>query len=286
MECSTEGCIRGVFAKGLCHNHYDAQRKAAAPRCARDGCGSNASKRGFCEPHYRKLLAEQAARCLIDGCGRAVVSKGLCDAHRRRRDKHGHLEPMRAADWGGRGRHPLYQSWAWQRRHNRLAPEWFDFWRFVADVGERPTRHRLTRGNPAQPIGPDNFVWQPLDLIIAEGADRREKQRLWQAAYRRKNPGKARSSKFKHAYGITLDEYEAMASAQGYRCAICGERETALHKVTLEPRNLAVDHCHATGKVRALLCTRCNGGLGNFNDDPELLRKAIAYLESHIAAPK
>jgi hypothetical protein len=62
-----------------------------------------------------------------------------------------------------------------------------------------------------------------------------------------------------------------LLSAQDGRCAICGaERGT---------RRLAIDHDHTTGFIRGLLCVRCNTGLGSFRDDPELLRKAIEYLD-------
>jgi hypothetical protein len=48
------------------------------------------------------------------------------------------------------------------------------------------------------------------------------------------------------------------------------------------PRSMPVDHSHATGKVRALLCTSCNRGLGFFKDSPELLIEAAKYLELHL----
>jgi hypothetical protein len=73
-------------------------------------------------------------------------------------------------------------------------------------------------------------------------------------------------------YGITRQEYDDMLAAQGGGCAICGG---------LTRRRPNVDHCHKTGKVRAILCHLCNQGLGSFRDNPDLLRKAIAYLEIH-----
>lgn len=84
-------------------------------------------------------------------------------------------------------------------------------------------------------------------------------------------------------YGITLDEYNAMLEKQDGVCAICGNPE-----VKAQARNgtngiknldsLLVDHDHKTGKVRGLLCYRCNTGIGKLNDDPNLLRKAARYI--------
>jgi len=61
-----------------------------------------------------------------------------------------------------------------------------------------------------------------------------------------------------------------MVAAHGDSCAICGRSNS--------DRRLAVDHCHRTLRVRGLLCTACNRGLGFFGDDPERLAAAIRYL--------
>lgn len=74
-------------------------------------------------------------------------------------------------------------------------------------------------------------------------------------------------------YGITIDEYNAMLMKQNNQCAICGKTPEE------NGRGLAVDHDHVTGKIRALLCLSCNNGLGQFNDDVELLQSAITYLK-------
>jgi len=77
--------------------------------------------------------------------------------------------------------------------------------------------------------------------------------------------------------GMSVIDYRLMQLAQLDRCAICGEPETQTYKGKV--KRLAVDHDHATGEVRALLCSQCNRGLGMLGDNPERLRAAAAYLE-------
>lgn len=72
-------------------------------------------------------------------------------------------------------------------------------------------------------------------------------------------------------FGLDIAEYERLVAAQGGVCALCG-------KTCSTGRQLAADHCHAGGHVRGLLCSKCNTGLGMFDDDPVLLSKAAAYL--------
>lgn len=77
-------------------------------------------------------------------------------------------------------------------------------------------------------------------------------------------------------YGITRAQYEVMLAEQGGVCAICGELpSTGMGKA------FHVDHDHATGIVRGLLCGECNTGLGKFKDDPRMVETAAAYLHKH-----
>jgi hypothetical protein len=80
-------------------------------------------------------------------------------------------------------------------------------------------------------------------------------------------------------YGITPKDYHDMHEAAGGVCAICDQPETALDRLG-NIRRLSVDHDHETGFIRGLLCAKCNPALGLLNDDPELLRNAITYLEA------
>lgn len=111
----------------------------------------------------------------------------------------------------------------------------------------------------------------------------RDERRRYIKQYKKQNPIKYRritqNANLKKDFGITIKQYEAMLFTQNDVCAICGRRETATFKGKV--KQLAVDHNHATDKNRALLCTKCNTGLGGFEDDPERLEKAAAYLRYH-----
>lgn len=102
-------------------------------------------------------------------------------------------------------------------------------------------------------------------------------------ALRKVKPDLFRSADLKKNFGITLGDYNVILEAQGGVCAICLGKESVVDNRTQKPRNLAVDHDHDTDEVRGLLCMACNQGLGNFREDAQTLRSAIAYLESRKA---
>jgi Recombination endonuclease VII len=77
-------------------------------------------------------------------------------------------------------------------------------------------------------------------------------------------------------YRCTPEAYRAMLEAQGGKCAICREAPTARFKGRL--KQLSVDHDHITGRIRALLCSGCNAGLGHFRNNPFFLIAAAQYL--------
>lgn len=81
-------------------------------------------------------------------------------------------------------------------------------------------------------------------------------------------------------YGLTIEHYEAMLESQGGVCAICEEAEPGKRRDG-SPKPLAVDHDHDTGKVRGLLCGRCNAALGGLRDSPKLVRRLLRYLKTH-----
>ena len=76
-----------------------------------------------------------------------------------------------------------------------------------------------------------------------------------------------RERHLQHSYGMTEDDVAAMLEAQHGVCAICQVADAA-----------HIDHDHATGAVRGMLCFRCNAALGQFGDDPEVLVRAARYL--------
>lgn len=91
---------------------------------------------------------------------------------------------------------------------------------------------------------------------------------------------RARRTHLSVTYGISIDEYESMLKAQNGLCAICRKPEVTVDRRRPgEVRKLAVDHCHTTGKIRGLLCAKCNAAIGHFKESIESIRSALAYLE-------
>ena len=89
----------------------------------------------------------------------------------------------------------------------------------------------------------------------------------------------SRSKHLKRTYGMAPEEYLALFDAQNGVCAACGRPETTNDPRTKQVKNLQIDHCHTTGKVRALLCKECNGALGHLHDDVERIRLLLRYAE-------
>ena len=110
----------------------------------------------------------------------------------------------------------------------------------------------------------------------------REKSHKYEAAHpgqgcsrsqkwRREHPEQARATRRKYRYGINTEEQKQLLVDQKGICAICGDATAKLE----------MDHSHVTGKVRGWLCKKCNVGLGHFNDDSILLRKALEFIDNN-----
>lgn len=101
----------------------------------------------------------------------------------------------------------------------------------------------------------------------------------YQDKYRLNHPDWNRGKHLRSAYGMSVEEYDQLERLQNFVCAICKGPET--RKLFGKIPKLAVDHDHVTGKVRGLLCARCNRTLGMFKDNTELFHAAISYLTAY-----
>ncbi|CCG03550.1 endonuclease VII domain-containing protein [Blastococcus saxobsidens] len=144
----------------------------------------------------------------------------------------------------------------------------------------QPRKNRLA---PSELRIPEGYKWCPdcAEVKPFEQFPRTVASRSGRATYclpchnlrghkSREKVGGARTYHLTRRYGITVQEADAMLASQDGKCAIC-RTAPAAH----------VDHDHATGRVRALLCFNCNGGLGQFKDDPYVLRAAADYVGFH-----
>ena len=105
-----------------------------------------------------------------------------------------------------------------------------------------------------------------------------KKGRLWHEENKNKPIviASRRNRYLKFTYGITAEDYAVLTATQENKCAICG---VEFHD---KPKSfIHTDHCHDSGKIRGILCTNCNRGIGHFQESKQFLTKAIEYLNEH-----
>jgi len=152
-------------------------------------------------------------------------------------------------------------------------------------------RRRCTLGIPAvraeflcqhcgEPVAESSALGAPrrfCNVCVSQRAKLpRYKQRALAYHHRNRQSRNAIHRRYllKSKYGITPEDYDALLAAQGGACALCSAPQP--NKVG---SRFYIDHDHASGAVRGLLCGPCNMGLGQFRDDPDLLRAAAQYVE-------
>lgn len=133
----------------------------------------------------------------------------------------------------------------------------------------------------------------PSRCPVCKVANRRKVRRdaYWADGHQRSKPGPKRdlgnaydqrtvagrrAYRLKIKYGIEVADFDRLLASQGIACAICSAPDPG-------ERGWVVDHCHASGRVRGVLCHECNLMLGHAKDEPDTLRAALAYLESATA---
>jgi len=221
-------------------------------------------------------------KCKEDWCFKDAIKKGWCNAHYLKFYKSSpNYAPLDDDFKGKKQSHPLYMIWFERKQGGYLCDEWKDFKTFINAVTPKPDGNFfLLRIDGDKPFGPDNFRWQE-HLKRKEG----ETNKDWWARKRKArllaNPSMERERNYKRNFGITLAEYNEKFSKQKGLCSICGNEETSFDSRTGSKRKLAIDHCHKRGKIRDLLCWRCNGTLGKIDEDLDLLKKIENYIIKH-----
>lgn len=201
--------------------------------------------------------------CSVEGCEKLARVRGWCQMHYSRWHRHGDpgsaeaskvYESREVCSIEGCGKPHVARTFC--ATHYRR-------WSLYGDPG---TADLINRPHDPAEAERECRICGEVKLIDQFYRDRNV--RAWQCktCYGQKQ----RNAVLMRKYGITQADYDAMAAAQDNRCAICREK-----------RPLVVDHCHRSGKVRELLCNRCNRLLGDVDDDPELLRAALRFLSKH-----
>lgn len=256
QECSIDGCNKKHHALGMCRVHWTRKRLF----------GRTHKTRGIPKPI-----------CYVEGCGIISRSKGLCNNHYQRQYKFGRLHKIHT---GEKRKHPLYTVWWERKKSGAVVSEWQDFWLFVKDVGERPSKTHVLLRPRNEPYGPTNFEW--YEQLSKNPGETNQQFNYRRFALRKKRfPLTEFDGRLRREYGLTIEDYNNILARQNNSCAICKKEETQYDTRTGSTKRLAVDHCHKTGKVRSLLCSRCNTVIGYVEESHDILNAMAEYITKH-----
>jgi len=280
--CSVNECDREAKALGYCPKHYERFKRhgdtAERPRrvresCKVEDCDRKASGLGFCNLHYVRFKktgstagkAREPKVCTVEGCGKKHTGLGFCDTHRSRFHKYGTPTPEGVKFPSAHGE---YLSDGITKTCSTCFVE-----KPVAEFSKQSVR-------------PDGLnVTCKLCLkarhdIRYKDPVKRQRIRDAGARWRKRNPDADAEKRLKRVFGITLAEYNELFEAQGGVCALCKKSESTKRMKKGEGRErLAVDHCHDTGRVRGLLCFKCNTAIGALGDTEEAAQNVVDYLK-------
>lgn len=260
LVCQASDCdsiLRSDNRDGYCRSHKSATSRLPRRACSAEGCDSAlrvTNKSGCCSGHVEQTpnVRQRNAQ------KRAATASGR--ESRRKCSFRGCANGLRSDNTTGRC-----------RRHAPLA--------------DRPecsmpgcTRLLIATNKTGRCQDHSALSWVAA-TCGAEGCGRVLRAHNLLGFCKEHTTGYNRSYTLRRNYGLTSAEYDAMLAEQRGVCAICLKPPKAggLRAAGC----LHVDHDHATGCVRELLCLNCNRGLGGFKDDPALLRKAADYVERH-----
>lgn len=170
--------------------------------------------------------------------------------------------------------------WKNLQRHN-TPNVWASFEDFAKDILDIPAqRHGMVPEDVSLPIGPDNYRWSMPGSIGMSAANPLEYAKEYSRLHRKNNKDHYRAKHLRKEYGADIAYERKMLVEQNGVCAIC-EKPEELTRNSKTTRKLSLDHDHATGALRGLLCGNCNLAVGYFCDDPVIMQKAIAYLDRY-----
>ena len=283
--CSVDQCESKAKAFGYCPKHYERFKThgdtADRPRptrevCSVEGCLLEAKAFTYCNKHYQRFKVhgdptvvsrkESPKVCSVEGCVAKYWGRGYCQKHAYRIEKFGEPNPAELKKSTPKG---LYLSNGITKSCSTCHQE-----KPVSEFSKQSVR-------------PDGLNITCKHCLSARQEARYKdpvkRQRILEAGarWRKRNPDADADKTLRRKYGITLAQYDELFEAQGGVCALCKKGETTKRRKKGEGRErLAVDHCHDTGRVRGLLCFKCNTAIGSLGDTEADAQRVVDYLNT------